>query len=179
MPPLPPPPKPATPAPVQNIRPVLRVGLIAGLTLALASAAQQFASTNEMRILGTSIIITGLLMTGFFAAREVQALQRNQGSGAGALSGLIAGLFISAAFIATTLLQSLDPENMRVLQTEVQSRITPAQAIQFKEANLDIRSLTQMSVGLAVTCCGLGFPVIGLMLGAMGGSMAVTPDRTP
>jgi len=132
-----------------------------------------------MRVLGTSIVITGLMLTGYFAAREAQVVYRNQGSGVGALSGLIAGLFISAAFIAATLVQSLDPENMRLLQAEVQSRITQAQMAQVQAANVDMRTLTQMSLGVAVTCCSLGFPLLGLLLGAMGGSMAANLRRPP
>jgi len=171
-------PKPASPAPpAQNLRPALRVGLIAGRTLGLAAAAQQFSADNDMRVLGTSIILTGLGVTGFFAARAANAEQRTVGSRAGALGGLIAGLFVSAVFIAVTLVQSLDPETMRVLQTQVEQQLNPAQTAQLRAADVDIRTLTQFSLGLTVTCCGLGFPLLGLFLGAMGGGAGAVTNR--
>ena len=154
------------------MRPALRVGLIGGVTLGLAAAAQQVAGSTEMRMLGSIIIMTGLSLTGWFAARETGAQLRQQGSGAGALSGLVAGLFVSAAFIALTLITSLDPANMQVLQSQVESQLSPAQVAQMQAADVDLRTLTQFTLGLTVTCCGLGFPVLGLVLGAIGGASA-------
>ncbi len=154
------------------MRPALRVGLIGGLTLGLAAAAQQIAGSPEMRMLGSIIIMTGLSLTGWFAARETNAQLRQQGSGAGALSGLIAGLFVSAAFIALTLITSLDPAYMNTLQSQVESQLSPAQMAQMQAADVDMRTLTQFTLGLTITCCGLGFPVLGLMLGAIGGASA-------
>lgn len=178
-------PKPASPAPApapappaQNLRPALRVGLIAGLTLGLAAAAQQFGSDNDLRVLGTSIILTGLGVTGFFAARATNAEQRNHGSRAGALGGLIAGLFVSAVFIAVTLVQSLDPETLRVLQSQVEQQLSPAQTAQLRAADVDVRTLTQLSLGLTVTCCGLGFPLLGLFLGALGGGAGAVTNTS-
>lgn len=171
---LPRPPQQPPGAPVRNLRSVVRVGLIAGLTLALAAAAQQFAASNDMRVLGTSIIITGLAVTGFFAAREAGVTERNRGSGTGALSGLIAGLFISAAFIIISMWQSLDPENMRILQAQVEQQLSSGQLAQLQAADLDVRTLTQFSLGLTIMCCGLGFPLVGLLLGAMGGATAAS-----
>jgi hypothetical protein len=165
-------PSPPQDASSYNMRPALRVGLIGGLTLALAAAAQQVSNSPEMRMLGSIIIMTGLSLTGWFAARETHAQLRQQGSGAGALSGLIAGLFVSAAFIALTLITSLDPANMDVLQAQVESQLSPAQMAQMQAADVDMRTLTQFTLGLTITCCGLGFPVLGLVLGAIGGASA-------
>ena len=161
------------------MRPALRVGLIGGLTLGLAAAAQQVAGSPEMRILGSVIIMTGLALTGWFASRETHAQLRQQGSGAGALSGLIAGLFVSAAFIALTLVTSLDPANMQALQSQVEAQLTPAQMAQMQSADIDVRTLTQFTLGLTVTCCGLGFPVLGIVLGAIGGASAAMMNNAP
>jgi hypothetical protein len=147
------------------------VGLIAGMVLGLAAAAQQFSSSDDMRILGTLIIVGGFSFTGYFAARESAAQERREGSSAGAVSGLIAGSIVSLAFIAVSLLLSLDPEYMRVLQSQLEQQVvTQAQWQQMQSADLDMRTLTQLSFGLAVACCGVGFPMLGLLLGALGGA---------
>jgi hypothetical protein len=167
-------PQPAAP----NFRPALRVGLIAGLTLGLAEAAQQFATSDEMRLLGTMIVITGFSAAGFFAARASGAKQRAAGSSAGAVSGLIAGGLVSLVFIGVSLLLSLDPEYMRVLQSQVERQIiAQSQMQQLQAANIELRTLTQFSLGLAVACCGLGFPFMGLLLGALGGSMGALAQK--
>jgi hypothetical protein len=43
---------------------------------------------------------------------------------------------------------------------------------QMQAADVDMRTLTQFTLGLTITCCGLGFPVLGLVLGAIGGASA-------
>ncbi|MCS7055671.1 MAG: hypothetical protein NZM18_05795 [Thermoflexales bacterium] len=154
----------------QHFRPALRVGLVSGLTLALAAIAQQAPSSPGMRTLGTFIIMTGFGVAGYFAARRAGVSQRNAGSGVGALSGLIAGLFVSIAFVAASLLQSFDPANIERLQAEVAQQLSPAQFQQMEAANIDLRTLTQVSLAISVACCGLGFPIAGLMLGALGGA---------
>ncbi len=154
------------------MRPALRVGLIGGLTLGLAAAAQQVAGSQEMRMLGNIIVMTGLALTGWFAARETNAQVRQQGSGAGALSGLIAGLFISAAFIALSMILSLNPDYMRALQTQFEMQMPADQMSQLQSSGVDMRTFTQFSYGLGIFCCGLGFPLLGLLLGALGGASA-------
>lgn len=154
----------------QNVRPALRVGLIAGLTLALAVVAQQLAQSTGMRMLGMAIVVSGFGVTGFFAARESHADQRNTGSGVGAISGLMAGLCVSCAYIAVALILSFDQENLRVLQAQVQEQLSPTQMQQLRAADIDLKTLTQFSLGLTVTFCGLGFPIMGLLLGALGGA---------
>jgi hypothetical protein len=46
-----------SPSASQLLRPTVRVGLIAGLTLALAAADQQLPSAPEMRLLGQIIVL--------------------------------------------------------------------------------------------------------------------------
>lgn len=165
---------PPSPQSTPHLRPALRVGLIAGATLGLAAAAQQFSTSDDMRVLGTLIIMSGFSVTGFFAARETGALERRDGSRAGAISGLIAGSLVSLAFIAISLLLSLDPDYMSALQSQLEQQVvTQAQRQQMQAADLDMRSLTQFSLGLAVACCGVGFPMLGLLLGALGGASGV------
>ena len=56
---------------ISNLRPALRVGLIAGLTLALAAMAQQVAQSAEMRLLGVAIIVSGMTIAGYYADRRL------------------------------------------------------------------------------------------------------------
>jgi hypothetical protein len=164
-------PQPTQPS-AQNYRPALRVGLIAGVTLGLAAAAQQFSASDDMRMLGTLIIMIGFGVAGFFAARESGTLERRDGASVGAVSGLIAGSLVSLAFIAISLLLSLDPEYMHSLQSQLEQQVVAqAQWEQMQAADIDMRTLTQFSLGLAVACCGVGFPLIGLALGALGGAV--------
>ncbi|MCS6846204.1 MAG: hypothetical protein RMN52_00645 [Anaerolineae bacterium] len=161
----------------QNFRPALRVGLISGLTLALAAVAQQVPSSPGMRMLGTFIIMMGFGIAGYFAARRSGVLHRNAGYGVGALSGLIAGLFVSCAFVAASLLQSFDPSNIERLQAEIAQQLSPQQFQQMEAANIDLRTLTQFSLALIIACCGLGFPIAGLMLGALGGASGAAQNH--
>lgn len=160
-----------------NMRPALRVGLIGGLTLGLAVAAQQVAGSVEMRMLGNFIVMAGFALTGWFAARETRAQVRQQGTGAGALSGLIAGLFVSAAFIALSMILSLDPDYMRTLQMQIKAQLSADQMSQLQSSGVDMRSFTQFSYGFGIFCCGLSFPVLGLLLGAVGGGSAAMVNR--
>jgi hypothetical protein len=168
---------PSSPPASQMLRPTVRVGLIAGLTLALAAAAQQLPSAPEMRLLGLFIVMAGFGFTGYFAARDSGAAQRNAGYGVGALSGLIAGLFVSGAFIAVSVALSFDPQNVARLQAEVERQLGPAQRDQIRAADLSLETLTQFSLGLSIALCGLGFPVAGLLLGALGGASGAARNQ--
>jgi hypothetical protein len=161
----------------QLLRPTVRVGLIAGLTLALAAAAQQLPSAPEMRMLGLFIVMAGFGFAGYFAARDSGVAQRNAGYGVGALSGLIAGLFVSGAFIAASVVLSFEPENIARLQAEVERQLGPAQLAQLRAAELSLETLTQISLGLSIALCGLGFPVAGLLLGALGGASGAARNQ--
>ncbi|WP_169238963.1 hypothetical protein [Candidatus Roseilinea sp. NK_OTU-006] len=153
-----------------HLRPALRVGVTAGLTLALAAIAQQAPSSPGMRALGTFIIMMGFGVAGYFAARRSGVLHRNAGYSVGALSGLIAGLCVSCAFVVASLLQSFDPASVERLQAEVAQQLSPLQVQQMEAANIDLGTLTQFSLALSIACCGLGFPIAGLTLGALGGA---------
>ena len=159
------------------LRPSVRVGLIAGPTLALAAAAQQLPSTPEMRLRGFFIVMAGFGITGYFAARESGVAQRSAGYGIGALSGLIAGLFVSGAFIAASVALSFDPQNVARLQAEIERQLGPAQLEQIRAAELSLEALTQLSLGLSIALCGLGFPVAGLLLGALGGASGAARNQ--
>lgn len=161
------------PRTADTLRPAARVGLIAGLTLALAIIAQQLAISPEMRMLGVLIVTLGFSVTGYYAARHSRAHQRSVASGIGAVSGLIAGLCVSCAFIAASLVLSFDPQNLQVFQEEVVRQLPPAQLQQLQYASVDLKTLTQFSLVIAVTLCGLGFPIAGLVLGALGGASGV------
>ena len=161
----------------RNFRPTVRVGLISGLTLALAAAAQQLPSSPSMRMLGMLIVMLGFGVAGYFAARRSGVAHRSAGYGVGAISGLIAGLCVSCAFVAISLILSFDPENVRRLQVEVERQLSPAQLQQMQAANLNLETLTQISLGLSIALCGLGFPIAGLLLGALGGASGVVQGR--
>jgi len=161
----------------QNLRPTVRVGLISGLTLALAAAAQQLPSSPGMRMLGMLIVMLGFGVAGYFAARRSGVSHRSAGYGLGAVSGLIAGLCVSCAFVAVSLVLSFDPENVHRMQIEVERQLSPAQLQQMQAANLNLETLTQISLGLSIALCGLGFPIAGLLLGALGGASGVVQGR--
>ncbi len=168
------------PGSTTNLRPALQVGLIAGLTLALAALAQQSAQTAEMRLLGLVIIIAGMPIAGYYAARQTNARQAGTARNVGAISGLIAGLFVSLTITAVMLTLALDPSVVNVLESEVIAQLPPEQIAEARAIGLDMRALTQLSLGLTIACCGLGVPTIGLALGALGGiSFARTHRRAP
>ncbi|MCS6773852.1 MAG: hypothetical protein RMM31_03300 [Anaerolineae bacterium] len=161
---------PSTNSPRGNLRAALRVGLIGGAVLALATAGQQAAQTPEMYFLGTLIILVGFSATGYYAARESGARQRRVASGTGAVGGLIAGLIVAVASTAFSLLTALDPEAMRLLEEQTLRQLSPAQVAQLQAAGVELRQLVQLSFGLGVLCIGLGIPVVAALLGALGGA---------
>jgi hypothetical protein len=67
---------------------------------------------------------------------------------------------------------------MDVLQAQVESQLSAAQMAQMQAADVDLRTLTQFTLGLTITCCGLGFPVLGMILGAIGGASAAMMNNT-
>jgi hypothetical protein len=159
----------------------LRVGLIAGLVLGVAMAAQQ-ASGDP---LGLMIVMIGFLVAGTFASREALALTRRQGVRAGFLGGVIAGAIVALAFIAASLVASLDTERTARLQQEslrVMDDALPGYAkIMRAEMERDpaaFRLNYMISTVLATTCCSLFLPAMGASMGAMGGTLgAGQPQR--
>ena len=71
---------------------LLRVGLIGGLVLAIAMAAQRVAVDPESASLGLVLIMGGLSIVGYFAARESGAQTRRQAAGAGAVGSFPASV---------------------------------------------------------------------------------------
>ena len=73
-------------------RAALRVGLIGGLVLSIAVAAQQVTDSPDLQCFGYLITIFGLGIVGYMAARDVGDFDRLPSLRAGAIGGLIAGL---------------------------------------------------------------------------------------
>ena len=150
----------------------LRAGAIGGITLALAIAAQRFAADYAMQMCGLMIVIVGFSVVGLFAARNSGAPDRKTGSRVGLVSGLIAGLFVALAFVAVNLLASLEPSQLAELRQQVVDQMAmwpPQQAAMFQQMSAaDQDSLIRFATGVGLACCGIAFPLIGLLLGSMG-----------
>jgi MFS-type transporter involved in bile tolerance (Atg22 family) len=154
----------------------LRAGAIGGMTLALAIAAQRFAADYAMQMCGLIIVIVGFSIVGLFAARNSGALDRKAGSRVGLVSGLIAGLFVALAFVAVNLVASLEPSQLAELRQQVTDQIQmwpPQQAAMYQQMSPEEQDqLIRFATGTGLACCGIAFPLIGLLLGSMGGAMA-------
>jgi hypothetical protein len=158
-------------------RAALRVGLIGGLVLALAVAAQQVTDAPEMQLLGFAITLSGLCIVGFIAARDAQDDERWGSIRTGAVAGLIAGLLASLAVIAVLLILSVTGENMQRINEIIRQAYTPAQLQDFAAMGVTIDVIAQTSVVLQIMCCGAGLPITGLLLGALGGLFAPGASR--
>ncbi len=154
----------------------LRAGAIGGITLALAIAAQRFAADYASQMCGLMIVIIGFSVVGVFAARNSGATNRKAGSRVGLVSGLIAGLLVALAFVAVNLVASLEPTQLAQLRQQVMDQMAmwpPQQAAMFQQMSPDEQdSLIRFATGTGLACCGIAFPLIGLLLGSMGGAMA-------
>ena len=165
----------------------LRAGAVGGITLALAIAAQRFAADYAMQMCGLMIVIIGFSVVGLFAARNSGAADRKAGSRAGLVSGLIAGMIVALAFVAVNLVASLEPSQLAELRQQVMDQMKlwpPQQAAMFQQMSATEQdSLIRFATGTGLACCGIAFPLIGLLLGSMGGAMApgmfdVSSDQT-
>jgi hypothetical protein len=154
----------------------LRVGFIAGLVLAVAMAAQQISGDA----LGMLIVVIGMHVAGYYAAREAAADSRRAALRTGMLGGLVAGALTGLGFAAVTMILSLDAERTARLQQEsmqAMDQIFPSQAeIVRSEMTRDpdaFRLSYLLSTVIATTCCSLALPALGAMFGAVGGLFGI------
>lgn len=169
--------QPSTSARPMNLRPALRVGLIGGSVLGLATLAQQAASSAEMQLLGLAIMALGPAVVGYYAARQSLARQRNTALGTGALGGLVSGVMMALAFVAAAALTAFDPTEQQALLEMVQAQLSEAQRSQLQAAGVDLLALVQLSLWLSLACCGVAIPVFGLLTGALGGLAALPANQ--
>lgn len=150
----------------------LRVGLIAGLTLGVAIGAQQYASDS----FGMIIVVVGLHVAGYYAARESAADSRRTALRAGLLGGLTAGVLTGLGFAAATMLLSLDAERTARLQDEsltAMKQVWPAYADivedEMSRNPESFRASYLLSTVIATACCSMLLPALGAAFGAVGG----------
>lgn len=162
-----------------------RVGLIGGLVLGLAMFAQQIASDYDGQSLGLMIVVIGFSVIGYYAAKFSNAKERFVCARIGGLASLIAGLLVALAFVGATIYLSFDVErNQRVQEQSLQamSEIFPNYASVLKtEIQRDpegFKAQYQLSQVIATTCCGVIIPLMGLILGALGGATATNHADT-
>jgi hypothetical protein len=169
------------PEPAPNTRAApFRVGLIGGLVLAIALAAQLFAlykSDPDNATVGWFVITSGMSIVGFYAARESHAHKRAQGAKAGALAGLLVGVLLTLVFVAATIAMSLN----QTLFADVERMVVasnPKETLQaLEQQGWTPRMIVQLSLLMVVTCCGIGFPALAVLLGALGGMGAIVPEE--
>ena len=154
----------------------LRVGLIAGLTLSVAIATQQFAGDS----FGMIIVVVGLHVAGYYAARESAADSRRTALRAGMLSGLTAGVLTGLGFAAATMLLSLDAERTARLQQEsllAMEQLWPSYAgivrDEMSSNPESFRASYLFSTVIATACCSMLLPALGAAFGAVGGLFGV------
>jgi len=150
----------------------LRVGFIAGMVLAVAIAAQQ-ASGDA---LGMLIVVIGMHVAGYYAAREAEADSRRAALRTGMLGGLVAGALTGLGFAAATMILSLDTERTARLQQEsmqAMNEMWPSYVdIVRDEMSRDpdaFRASYLFATVIVTTCCSLLLPAFGAMFGAVGG----------
>jgi branched-subunit amino acid permease len=165
---------PTTPDPIVQSRSApFRVGLIGGLVLAVAVAAQRFATDELNATIGWMIVTGGMGLTGFYAAREAGAQDGKRGARAGAVGGLVAGILIALAYVAIFVLQSMTPEFNAQIERQLREQSTPQQTQAMQELGWTTRTVAQMAVAIASACCGTLIPIMSTLLGALGGVSGV------
>jgi hypothetical protein len=166
------------------MRAVLRAGAVGGITLAVAVAAQRMAKDPGMALLGILIVIVGFSVVGMFAARDSSAADKRAGSRAGVLSGLVAGFFVALAFVAVNFVVALEPEQVDMIRQQFPQTVQAMRSFSPQLAEQSLQQwqamtpaqqaqMAQFSVGISAACCGIFYPLLGLLLGAMGGAMSV------
>ena len=154
----------------------LRVGLLAGLVLGLAIAAQQITGDP----LGMLIVVIGMHIAGYYAARESQAETRRAALRAGMLGGLIAGVVTGLAFAAVTMFLSLDTTRTAQMQQQslqAMDELWPSYSeIVRSEMTRDpeqFRISYMISTAIATTCCSIMLPAAGAAFGTVGGTFGI------
>ena len=162
---------------------ILRTGLIGGITLGLAIAAQRFASSYAMQTLGLMIVIIGFSLIGLFAARDGEVTRGRAGLRVGLVSGLIAGFFVALAYVAVNFIVALEPSQVELIRSQFPQQVEAMRAFapdmatqslaQWKAmSKSEQAAIVQMSFGLGAACFGIIYPIMGSVLGAMGGAVA-------
>jgi hypothetical protein len=165
-----------TQQPSSGSRSALRVGFIGGVAIGLAIVASRTTTDGGLAALGTIIIIAGLFVVGFYAARDSGDYQPNAASRTGMVAGLIAGLTASMAMVVVSLAQALDPATQKsVIETTnemMQRTYTPEQLNVLQNSGFTVDAIYPYAIAFQLICCGAGLPIIGLGLGAIGGAIA-------
>ncbi|HEY3342802.1 MAG TPA: hypothetical protein VGK81_12320, partial [Anaerolineae bacterium] len=107
--------------------------------------------------------------------------ERRSAMRAGSVAGLIAGLIASLAAIAMILVLSVGGDSVQRIDEALRQVYTSDQLKQLAGMGATMDVLAQTYVIMQIMCCGAGLPIVGMVLGAMGGSIAhgVTSRRGP
>ena len=154
-----------------------RVGLIGGLVLSIAVASQQVTDSPDLQCFGYIITIFGLGIIGYMAARDVGDFERLPSLRAGAIGGLIAGLLASLAVVAVLLVLSVTGDNLQRIESAIREMYTPAQLEQYASMGITVDAIAQMTTMIQLLCCPAGLPIMGLVLGTVGGALASATNR--
>ena len=157
-------------------RAALRVGLIGGLVLSIAVAAQQVTDSPDLQCFGYLITIFGLGIVGYMAARDVGDFDRLPSLRAGAIGGLIAGLLASMAVVAVLLVLSVSGDNLQRLVAALRE-MPPSVLEQYASMGVSLDQIAQLAIMIQLLCCPAGLPILGLVLGTVGGALASAANR--
>ncbi len=151
-------------------RAALRVGIIGGIVLSVAIAAQQITDSPDLQFLGYIITLGGLCVVGYMAARDVGDYARTPAMRAGAVGGLIAGLITSLAVVAVLLVLSVTGVNLQRIDAAIRELYTPEQLQQYASLGITVDMIAQTTTLIQILCCPAGLPIMGVLLGTLGGS---------
>jgi hypothetical protein len=158
------------------------VGVIGGAVLGLAAFASQVTASGELALVGTMIVIAGLVIVGYYAVRDSGHFANAGAARTGAVAGLICGLMIGIVVMSTMVLRALDPafQGLVIAQNEewMRSIYSPQDLAQIKASGVNIESVYPFAIAFAVACCGALLPLSGMGLGAIGGAFSAQAHRT-
>jgi hypothetical protein len=123
------------------------------------------------------IVSAGLNIVGYYSASHSASATRRDAMRTGAIGGLIAGVLIALAFSAASIIQSFQPELFNAIVEQTAPGLPKFQRDQlFAGGNLTPqgRATFQAAMVLSISLCGMGLPIIGTILGLLGG-MTVAP----